>query len=665
MESESLVQTLVPTLFEDELLLAVFKPAGIDAAGLPGRETTGLAELLAEVRGKGEVFHVANRLTRYECGVLLLGKNPEIARHIRAGLRAMRVSQEYLAVARGRMAKPRIRIDPKEGASRGKERRTRSGKSKGESQGSRSPSASSPTQKPPTIVTRMSEGEGRVLLHCHTAVPNTHSLRAQLRSVRLRLLGDGLGGGSGSTRHGIRMSGEARRTACLHLSKVSFFHPGLRRKITISARPPAGFSRVGGTDKGRLGKTSRSPHRRPPAVLVRGTLGAVEPAGEPVHWSNRLETGSTLEQALRAALVRRLPLIVDPQIDSYRLLSGEVEDLKGLVAERFGPVVILHVSVGRAWPDDRMRSRAKPDLPLASLEDVGRWYLGMLGVKAVYVRRVGDTDKDRLQRRSPESHHRPPAVLNHGALGGVEAAGEPVYWSNRLETGSTPGDPLVGKAVPEQIEIVEQGLKLAIRPYDGPAVGLFLDQRENRKRVRSLSKDKDVLNLFAYTCGFSVAAAAGGAGRTVSVDISPKHLEWGRVNFALNGIALENHRFIRSNASDYFKRALRQGQSFDLIVLDPPTFSHSRTRTRTSRPGQDFSVGRDLATVIGGAVSLLRPGGILMVSTNYRRLTKQGLTDRLRAGAAGRRHQVIETPRLPLDFAVDPDHAKTIFARFA
>ena len=638
MESESLIQTLVPTLFEDELLLAVFKPAGIDTAGLPGREAAGLAELLAEVRGKGEEFHVANRLTRYDSGVLLLGKNSEIARHIRAGLRAMRVSLEYLALARGPMAKPRIRIDSKEGTSRGKDRPARSPRSKGGSKRSGSPSASARVEQPPTIVTRISQGDRRVLVHCRTAAPNTHSLRAQLRSVRLRLLGDSPEVRSGFTRHPKRMSGKAVPTACLHLSKVSFFHPGLRRKITISARPPAGFSQMGDTDQGRLGKTSPGPRRRRPAAPVPGTFRGVKPAGEAVDWSNRLATGSAPEQALRAALVRRLPLIVDPQIDSYRLLSGGVEDVKGLVAEKFGPVVILYVSAGRAVPDDRRRRRAERDLLPAWLEDVGRWYLRTLPVKAVYVRQVG------------------------GILGGVEPAGEPGYRSKRSETRSTPGDPLVGIAGPEQIEIVEHGLKLAIRPYHGPAVGLFLDQRDNRQRVRSLSKDRDVLNLFAYTCGFSVAAAAGGARRTVSVDISPKHLEWGRVNFALNGISLDNHQFIRSDAAEYFKRAKRQGQSFDLIVLDPPTFAHSRTGKGTRGTGGDFSVTRDLSTVIGGAVSLLEPGGILMVSTNYRRLTTRGLADHLHA--AGRGCQVIETPKLPPDFAVDPAHAKTIFARF-
>jgi 23S rRNA (cytosine1962-C5)-methyltransferase len=173
-----------------------------------------------------------------------------------------------------------------------------------------------------------------------------------------------------------------------------------------------------------------------------------------------------------------------------------------------------------------------------------------------------------------------------------------------------------------------------------------------------MGEGKDVLNLFAYTCSFSVAAAAGGANSTVSVDLSPKHLEWGRGNFVLNGLELSNHQFIRSDAFDYLRRAERQGKQFDLILLDPPSFAHGRRR------GRSFSIARDLADLVAASVKVLRHGGVLMVSTNYRQLSWQSFRGCLARGAGRRKQKLIDTPPLPLDFTSDPHHAKTMFVRF-
>ena len=124
-------------------------------------------------------------------------------------------------------------------------------------------------------------------------------------------------------------------------------------------------------------------------------------------------------------------------------------------------------------------------------------------------------------------------------------------------------------------------------------MGLFLDQRDNRRRIRAQARGKDVLNLFAYTCGFSVAAAAGGAASTVSVDLSPKALEWGRANFALSHLDPSDHQFIKSDAFDYLRRAARQGKRFDIIILDPSELrprqerqSHLLHRSRLACPGR-------------------------------------------------------------------------------
>jgi 23S rRNA (cytosine1962-C5)-methyltransferase len=341
------------------------------------------------------------------------------------------------------------------------------------------------------------------------------------------------------------------------------------------------------------------------------TIRSPAPAGFAVA----LRGERDVQRLLHAALTRRLPCFLEPKTDSCRLLTGPAEGLSGLIAEKYGPVVVLQVlEASPRW--------------LEALPDVARWYRDLLRVQAVYVKRFV---RDRTQ------------------------PGEDLQEALRSPK------PLLGEPAPPQVDIQERGLRFAVRPYDGFSVGLFLDQRDNRGRVREMSQDKDVLNLFAYTCGFSVAAAVGGAKSTISVDVSPKHLEWGRTNFTLNGIepAVDSgdHQFIRSDAMEYLKRAKRQGKEFDIIILDPPSFAHGR------KSKDDFSIIEDLAGLVSSAGEVLRSGGVMMVSTNHRKLSHRGLLDRVRQGSGTRRCEVLETPPLPPDFAVDPDHAKTVFVR--
>ena len=115
------MREVIPTLYEDDRLLAVGKPAGIEVGGGHQRSSEGLADILAAVRGRGETFEVANRLSRYESGVLLLGKDQEIVRRIRSALRANKVTQSYVAVVLGNLTKARLSIDPAHGSSRGKQ----------------------------------------------------------------------------------------------------------------------------------------------------------------------------------------------------------------------------------------------------------------------------------------------------------------------------------------------------------------------------------------------------------------------------------------------------------------------------------------------------------------------------------------------------------------
>jgi 23S rRNA (cytosine1962-C5)-methyltransferase len=162
----------------------------------------------------------------------------------------------------------------------------------------------------------------------------------------------------------------------------------------------------------------------------------------------------------------------------------------------------------------------------------------------------------------------------------------------------------------------EHALKYAIDFDAGYSVGLFIDQRENRRYVRQVAP-KRLLNCFAYTCSFSVAAASVGA-TTVSVDLSKKSLSRGRENFALNGLSTGEHRFIDDDVSSVLPWLARKREKFDMIILDPPTFSRSRR-------GKAFHVESDFEKVLLAALELVGREGQILLSTNYSGLREKGL----------------------------------------
>src|SRR5437763_14732126 len=150
----------------------------------------------------------------------------------------------------------------------------------------------------------------------------------------------------------------------------------------------------------------------------------------------------------------------------------------------------------------------------------------------------------------------------------------------------------------------------------GYSVGLFIDQRENRRFVRDLAP-ASLLNCFAYTCSFSVAAATVGA-KTVSVDLSKKSLARGRENFALNSLSTADHRFIADDVMTVLPRLARKGEKFDVIILDPPTFSRSHR-------GKAFQVERDFETLLLAALEVAESDAKILLSTNCSSLGERAL----------------------------------------
>ena len=167
---------------------------------------------------------------------------------------------------------------------------------------------------------------------------------------------------------------------------------------------------------------------------------------------------------------------------------------------------------------------------------------------------------------------------------------------------------LIAGEEPGEITVQENGLSYLVEPAGGYSTGLFLDQRLNRQWATGLGPRR-MLNLFAYTCSFTVCAASAGV-ETCSVDASKRVLGVGRRNLELNGInPADGHRFLADDAMKVVPRLLKRGETFDLIVLDPPTFGRA--------DGRVFRIENDLPVLIRACFELLEPGGRLLVSCNY------------------------------------------------
>jgi 23S rRNA (cytosine1962-C5)-methyltransferase len=161
---------------------------------------------------------------------------------------------------------------------------------------------------------------------------------------------------------------------------------------------------------------------------------------------------------------------------------------------------------------------------------------------------------------------------------------------------------------PGEIVVRENGIAYLVEPAAGYSSGLFLDQRANRRWVAGFGA-KRMLNLFAYTCSFTVCAAASGA-QTCSVDSAKGVLTHGRENLETNGLdPADGHRFLVDDAIKVVTRLVKRGEKFDLIVLDPPTFGRAG--------GSVFRIEKNLPDLVSQCFELLEPGGCLLVSCNY------------------------------------------------
>jgi 23S rRNA (cytosine1962-C5)-methyltransferase len=233
---------------------------------------------------------------------------------------------------------------------------------------------------------------------------------------------------------------------------------------------------------------------------------------------------------------------------------------------------------------------------------------------------------------------------------------------------------ILGPAAPNRFSVLENGLQFELSFVEGYSVGLFLDQRDNRRRLltghiaagfplfesQGRSRKPEILNTFSYTCGFSVAAAKAGL-RTTSLDLSQKYLDWGKRNFVLNQIDPAEHDFIFGDVFDWLRRLRKKNRTFDVILLDPPTFSQSKDFG-------PFRAEKDYAKLVAAALPLLKARGVLFASCNKVAWPAESFLAAVRAPilaakkAVLQEHFVPQPPDFPISRA-EPAYLKTIWLR--
>jgi 23S rRNA (cytosine1962-C5)-methyltransferase len=316
-----------------------------------------------------------------------------------------------------------------------------------------------------------------------------------------------------------------------------------------------------------------------------------------------------------ARAVDRRRAMIDANVEALRIFSGQADGVDGIFVDRYGFGAVLIYYEGRAPRDFHPHTQATTILET----------LQPLGVTAVYLK---------------------PFARDRSHLGGD------------LPEVATQATPAAGQPLPEAIVVREADRQLEVRLYDGLSTGLFLDQRENRTWVANWATARGgagksaplVLNTFAYTCAFSVAAAMSGA-ITTSVDVSARYLDWGKRNFEHNRLDASLHRFAKMDTFEFFGYARRKQLRYDLIILDPPSFAAGSKRKKI-RP---WSAVDDYARLVHEAAELLNAKGAIFASTNTQELCRPGRLEREIVRGLGRQPKWIDLPPVPQDFSRDLD----------
>lgn len=318
------------------------------------------------------------------------------------------------------------------------------------------------------------------------------------------------------------------------------------------------------------------------------------------------EIGSRISDAS----VVRIRAGVPEEATGYRLVHGEWDGLDGLIVDGLGDVAFVRYR-DVAWAEPDAVDAVIEALRAAGMQS-GVW--------------VWDAP-EKVRAAAPEAER--DAAMKRVREAGFAAPREPVV-------------------------ITEGALRFEVDPYAGFSFGLFFDMRACRRDLAARWDERRVLNLFAYTCGFGVALGADND--VTNVDTSRSTLDWGARNYALNGLEIAPHTFVAKDAFAYLEVAVRVGNRFDAIVLDPPSFSAGKKgKARRFRLASDLP---ELATL---ALSALSPDGELFVSANTESIDAAAFADIVSHAAAETGRRIVDTWPPAGDFPVPPDryHLKT------
>lgn len=210
----------------------------------------------------------------------------------------------------------------------------------------------------------------------------------------------------------------------------------------------------------------------------------------------------------------------------------------------------------------------------------------------------------------------------------------------------------------ENLVVLEHGVKLLADLRRGQKTGLFLDHRENRRFVRGVAKDKQVLNLFSYTGAFSLYAALGGAKRVTSVDISQGATDAARENFRLNGLDPALHEFVAKDAFEFLDAEKQRGARYDLVISDPPSFAKDKQQTPKAIETYE--------RLHGAGFRVTSPSGLFAAGSCTSRVTPEAFRQTLQVGAERnqRRFQIVHEAGQPIDHPVFAQHPEGRYLKF-
>lgn len=283
-----------------------------------------------------------------------------------------------------------------------------------------------------------------------------------------------------------------------------------------------------------------------------------------------------LTERLRSAIELRRHHADLVDSTAYRLVNAEGDGLPGLTVDRYADYLMLQI-YSSTW---------RPHLKLVT--QILQELLAPLGI---------------YEKSRPQKTRELEAVSDSKMYG-------------RL---------LVGKSAPQRLEVRENGLILLVSLEQGLNTGLFLDQRRNRSDLMQRVKGKRLLNLFAYTGAFSVAAAAAGAVQVTSVDASTSYTDWAKDNFSANRLNPRQHEFIVGDCLEVLGKLKQSRKSYDVILMDPPSFSTTAKSRFTTRGGT--------SDLVAAALPLLTDNGLMITSSNHQKVDVAEYLKEVRRGA--------------------------------